>query len=342
MTTAPAFKLVELTETDAFKSYARDAALRTGVHLANCVAAGLPSVWMYMKAIGQEEKFFELLQQAQQRPHLYKELMYLLQLTNAQSDYFEKLPEDFLNLEIPGLVADAIVAPSNPDFKLTFALTGERLLELLRSLAVPNRMIRLGTREHSIGVMFSNGTYSVYHAGNTKALEYTKLADCVAAVVKMQPKSKTQTAEVVVMEAFNLSGMPVPKPPIALELFAKYCKTYTPAERDECLFACVLANDLKALQHLQSIGVPFTATKFGIDLLRLAVVQPKPNLEIIKFLMAAKVDSRAAIEELIALKAQRPKDKQLDTIRQALQAGSSPQFYSPAAKSVWHLPTKKP
>lgn len=333
--------ITALTKTDSFKTYTEIVGANSGVALDNLFAAGLPSVWLYMKALGLETEFFNLLQQAEKHPSLYKELMYLLYLTHANSNYFPAVPTGLLKLEIPGLVEAAQVEISNPDFKLVFELSRERLTELLKELAVNNRLIRIGTKSHTVGVTFRNDVYSVYHSGNTKALEYTKLNDCVDAILNMQPNTKNHEHAMVVLETFNLAGMPVPKPPIALEYFAKFAKTYNEEQMQECIYTCVLAQDITALQYLQKNGADFTFKKFGIDLLRLAVVQDKPNRAIIELLIKNGVERRVAIEEIISLKAKHPENKQLDETLRLLHADpkSTPLLHSVGAPSH-KAPTK--
>lgn len=177
--------LQALTKLDTYKTYMQDIGENRSYHLENCFSSGMASVWLYMKAIGLEAEFFTLLAKAKDRPMIFKELLYLLQLSTSNSDYFPKVPKDLLKLEIPGLVADAQVEITQPDFKLVFEITRDRLSEVLRSLAVNHRMIRIGDKQRCVGIVFSNNKYCVYHSGNSTALEYDKLNDCVDAVMRV-------------------------------------------------------------------------------------------------------------------------------------------------------------
>ncbi len=309
----PFMKLI--TKSDSFITYAKDAGINLGVSMHNCFSAGLASVWLYMKAIGLESEFFTLLKRSEKRPAIYKELLYLLYMTNSNSDYFPHIPENILKLEIPGLVVDAQVEIAKPDFQLVMLVSRENLLDALRGLAIKNRMIRIGNKKLAVGVMFQSGSYCVYHAGNSTALEFKNITDCAEAIAKHLKNTKSET--IVVMESYALAGMPVAKPPIALDIFAKQAKNYTDKELQECAYNCVLANDLKILEFIKS-KISLNFTKHSIDLLRLAILQPRINPKMIDFLIKAGIDRKTAIESFLERKAARHNEPGLAEIHRLL------------------------
>lgn len=293
------FTQPKITELDSYRTYLQDVGANSGRHLDNCFASGTISVWLYMKAIGLETEFFELIKKAKDYTSVIKELMYLLQLTNSNTSYFPQIPKDLLRLEIPGLVADAQIEITQPDFKLAFVLDDKRILEVLKGLAVKNRMIRLGDKTHAIGIMFAKDKYCIYHSGNSEALEYSNINDCVAAALRAL---KDLNSKAVYCESYHVFGLPTANPPIALELFAKFAKTYTEDELLACLKICVLSNDIETIKFMQKLDVNFNHQYLGIDLLNLAVSQPQLNVETVKCLLDLGVDRVQAISTVIARK----------------------------------------
>lgn len=153
--------------------------------LERSFACGLPAVWLYLKSIGLEDLFFDLLAQSKKRPEAYKELFYLMILTNGQNQFFPNIPKDFLKDMIPADVKAAQVEIDKPDFEMTFSFTAAQLKETLEAVAKPNVMVRLGNQRKTIGIMFSDNMYHVYHADNPNALQFKTIDRCVDLIMRV-------------------------------------------------------------------------------------------------------------------------------------------------------------
>lgn len=174
-----------ITELDSYKEYLTAIQKVPSKQLAQAFECGLPAIWMYMKTIGLEDVFFDLLKDVKNKPELFKELFYLLMLTSDKSKFFPHVPEKLLNVEIPAKVRDAFVEINDPEFEMAHSFTRADLIETLKAVALPNKMIRLGTKMKSVGVMYSNNHYHLYHADNPHALEFKDLDRCVDLIMEI-------------------------------------------------------------------------------------------------------------------------------------------------------------
>jgi hypothetical protein len=173
-----------ITELDSYKTYLGDIGEVPSYRLEKCFACGLPGVWLYMKSIGLEDEFFQILDRAKDKSALFKDLFYLLMHTNTNNQFFPKVPEDLLKIEIPKQVLDAQLDMPASDFQMVYSFTREELKETLLYLALPNKMIRIGNKQKSVGIMYSDKIYSVYHADNPRALEFKTIDGCIDAVLR--------------------------------------------------------------------------------------------------------------------------------------------------------------
>jgi hypothetical protein len=175
----------QVTKLDTYKQYLHEIGSVPSYQLDTSFACGLPEVWLYMKSIGLEDIFFELLEKAKTRPQVFKELFYLLMLTNGENKFFPHIPADFLKLDIPPAVADAQVEIRKPDFAIAYSFTRDQLLDILKLIALPNVMVRMGNERKAIGVMFKDNIYHVYHADNPRALEFKNIDGCVDSIMRV-------------------------------------------------------------------------------------------------------------------------------------------------------------
>lgn len=174
-----------ITELDSYKSYL--AAIHTvpTKQMHQALDCGLPAVWMYMKTIGLEDVFFDLIKGVKNKEDLFKELFYLLMLTSDKSKFFPHVPENLLKVEIPENVRDSFVELNDPEFELAYSFTREELIETLKAIALPNKMVRLGTRKKSVGVMFVNEHYHLYHSDNPQPLQFNDVGRCVDLIMEI-------------------------------------------------------------------------------------------------------------------------------------------------------------
>ena len=176
--------LQPITNLETYREYTHNAGIVPTYQLKQCFACGLPGVWLYMKSIGLEDVYFNIINDAKKKSITFKELFYLLMLVNANNKFFPKIPDNLLNIEIPPDIAAAQIPVREPDFQTVFAFTREQLIETLEVLALPNKMIRLGNLRKSVGVMYSEEVYCVYHADNPSALEFKSIEGCVDAIMR--------------------------------------------------------------------------------------------------------------------------------------------------------------
>lgn len=174
-----------VTSQETYNQYLKEIGALPTKKLERCFACGLPAVWLYLKALGLEELFFDLLVKCKTRRELYKELFYLLILTNGQNKFFPHIPEEFLNIQIPEEVADAQIELDEPIFQIAYSFTKEQLARTLEQIAKPNVMIRLGNQRKAIGLMYTDGVYHVYHADNPRALEFNNIDGCVSLIMRV-------------------------------------------------------------------------------------------------------------------------------------------------------------
>lgn len=174
-----------ITKLETFKTYMQDVGLTPTYRISKAFTCGLPGVWLYMKSLGLEDKYFDLLAKAKKQSVYFKELFYLLILTNKNNNFFPKVDDDLLNIQIPDRILDAQIELAQPEFEMAYDFTAAELKETLAQICVPNKMIRLGNKTNAVGIMLCDGNYCVYHADNTETLEYKDLNKCVDAVLRV-------------------------------------------------------------------------------------------------------------------------------------------------------------
>lgn len=178
----------QVTKLSTYKEYLSEIGVVPTYQLEKAFDCGLPAVWLYLKAIGLEDLYFELLEKISTRPALFKELFYLLILTNGQNKFFPHVAKDFLDIQIPRQIAAAQIELQKPDFAVVYSFTAEQLLETLQNIAKPNVMIRIGNERNAIGLMFNEDVYHVYHANNPRVLEFKTLDRCVDLIMRVIKK----------------------------------------------------------------------------------------------------------------------------------------------------------
>jgi hypothetical protein len=174
-----------VTDQKTYQQYLHEIGVMPTKQLERSFACGLPAVWLYLKAIGLEELFFDLIAKSKTRPELYKELLYLLMLTNGHNKFFPHPPEDLLKLEIPREVKAAQVEIDKPVFEMAYSFSRDQLIKTLSLIAQPNAMIRVGTQRKSIGIMFNDDVYHVYHSDNPHALEFKSVEKCADLIMRV-------------------------------------------------------------------------------------------------------------------------------------------------------------
>lgn len=174
----------EVTKLETYTKYMKEIGAVPSYKIEKCFSCGLPAVWLYLKAIGLEETYFDILSKLKNRHMLFKELFYLLLLTNGANKFFPHIPENLLNLEIPKEVKDAQVQILKPEFEMAYAFNKEQLKETLELIAKPGKMIRLGNKKKAIGLMYQDNVYHIYHAGNPHALQFKSLDGCVDLIMR--------------------------------------------------------------------------------------------------------------------------------------------------------------
>lgn len=170
---------------DSYYKYLDTIGVKPSKKLERCFSCGLPAVWLYLKAIGLEDVYFDLLKRIKNRSLLYKELFYLMILTNGHNKFFPHLPKEILKYKVPHDVAAAQVPITKPLFELTYSFTKEQLREVLLAIAKPNLMVRLGNQRKAIGIMFKDDVYHVYHAENPNAIEFKNVDGCVNLIMRV-------------------------------------------------------------------------------------------------------------------------------------------------------------
>lgn len=174
----------EVTKLDSYDKYMREIGAISSYDLDKCFSCGLPSVWMYLKSIGLEDTYFEILSKLKNRHLLFKELFYLLFLTNGANKFFPHLPENFLHLDIPKEVKAAQLEVPDAEFEMAYSFTREQLKETLELIAKPGKMIRLGNKRKAVGVMYHDNVYDVYHVDNPHALQFKSIDGCVDLIMR--------------------------------------------------------------------------------------------------------------------------------------------------------------
>lgn len=174
-----------ITKTDSYKKYLQEIGVKPNKKLENIFSSGLPAVWLYLKAIGLEELYFDLLKRIENNYQYFKEIFYLLLLANGKSPFFPTIGKNFLKFKIPPEVAAAEVQLAEPAFRMAFGFTRDQLIEVLTAITKPNYMVRIGNQKLSVGIMYSNDAYHVYHTGNPSALEYNNIDSCVDVIMRV-------------------------------------------------------------------------------------------------------------------------------------------------------------
>ena len=265
-----------ITESHSYQQYLDDISAQNSYQLDKCFACGLPAVWLYMKAIGLEAEYFNILDRSKDRSFLFKELFYLLMLTSTDINYFPKPPNGLLNLEIAPAVLDAQVELQKPDFELAFAFTREQLAVILKQIVLANKMVRLGNKKNAVGIMFKNNKYSVYDGVNSSALEFDNLDSCLDIIMRSEP---------VYICSRAISGLKVQSAPSDLEIFKQLCAKNTPEQLQATLYAAVQAGLVEQVKYLHTLD----SVKFnhlyggGISLLDLKKLTPAMLTLLLKY-----------------------------------------------------------
>lgn len=173
-----------ITQLETYQKYLQEIGKVPSYELSQYFACGLPSVWMYLKSLGLEDTYFELIGNLKNRHLLFKEVFYLLLLTNGTNKFFPHVPQDFLIVDMPKDIKAAQIEISKPEFELAFAFTKDQLKETLELLAKPGKMIRIGNKNKAIGVMYNDDVYDVYHVDNPHALQFKSLDGCVDTILR--------------------------------------------------------------------------------------------------------------------------------------------------------------
>ncbi len=174
-----------ITKLETYKKYLHLIGAVPTYQLEKSIACGLPTVWLYMKSLGLEEAFFDILNKIKTRALLFKELFYLLILTNGQNKYFPHIAKDFLKIELPKDIQAAQINIDKPNFELAYSFTKQQLQETITAIAKPNVMIRLGNEHKAVGIMYSNDMYHVYHIDNPAVLQFKTLDKCVELIMRV-------------------------------------------------------------------------------------------------------------------------------------------------------------
>lgn len=174
-----------VTEQKTYQQYMQEIGVAPSKQLERSFACGLPAVWLYLKAIGLEELFFELITKSKTRPETYKELLYLLMLSNCHNKFFPHPPVGILKLEVPQDVKAAQVEIDKPVFEMAYSFSRDQLIETLSLIAQPDAMIRIGTQRKAIGIMFKDNAYHVYHSDNPHALEFKSVEKCADLIMRV-------------------------------------------------------------------------------------------------------------------------------------------------------------
>lgn len=166
------------------------------------LCAGLVSYWLYSKANGKEKEFFSRILQyiaewdvkkfksSGQRIDLDLEefLSTVLALQNP-----EQLVSTVTRTDLHyifELLASQDQKKVNPaEFNLNFIFDRAELKNIIPQLAMPNKMVRIGNSFHAIGLMFSNGVYTLYDPNDEKGpREFKDLNDLPDAIFKALTK----------------------------------------------------------------------------------------------------------------------------------------------------------
>ncbi|HSX20209.1 MAG TPA: hypothetical protein VLG38_03680 [Gammaproteobacteria bacterium] len=175
----------QVTTLQTYKQYLREIGIVPSAKLESCFACGLPAVWLYLKAIGLEDLYFDMLAGLKKRTALFKELIYLLIFTNGHNTFFPHIPKGFLTNKVPPAVAAAQVQLAKPSFEMAYEFSRDQLTQVLSAVTQPNYMVRIGNQRKAIGIMCKDDTYHVYHANNPRALQFNDIEECVNVIMRV-------------------------------------------------------------------------------------------------------------------------------------------------------------
>lgn len=286
---------------------------KTDYHIEKCFSCGMPRVWMYYRSLGLEDKFFDLLQAAQEPGSTYyRDLIYGLILTQENSKFFAKVPADYLELNLPKDIAAAIVQLQAPDFQIAYSFTGDQLKDTLQKISQHGKMISLGNKQNSIGLMIdADDKYLVYRVGNTQPLTFTNASACVDYIMQYisgaEPKQLRDIRLPIYIERYDIEGRlatPAPKP---LDLIEKYNNSnshdYNLLSKDgiDPLYLAVRAGLTEQVKYWHEMGVQFGRSyNHGANLLSLAAHDR--NIQMITLLLQYKEIEKLLPETLDILK----------------------------------------
>lgn len=215
-------------ELPTFEGYLHKIGVIATAELELCFTCGLPAVWLYMKAIGLENVFFDILKKAENRELLFKELFYLLIFTNNNNKFFPHVLEDFLKIEIPPEIAEAQVEITSPVFEMAYIFTREELIKTLEQVVKQNVMVRLGTKSKCVAIMYDSNGYHVYHADNLNTLGYNSIEGCVDSIMRVintKPNGgdhKKPKSVALFITAASLVGVPIEPMPDSKKLLQEF------------------------------------------------------------------------------------------------------------------------
>lgn len=176
----------QITELDTYKKYLSEVGEVPSYHLDKCFACGLPAAWLYLRAIGLEEFYFDLLTKVKDRSGWFKHLFYIVLLANKNNPFFPHIPDNILDLQIPAEVAAAQIDMPRPEFQMAYAFTPDQLKRTLETVSSPGKLINLGDKRKSIAIMCNDdGSYAVYHQDNPSALHFKTAERCVDLVMRI-------------------------------------------------------------------------------------------------------------------------------------------------------------
>lgn len=197
-----------LVTLDTCRKYLQLVGLKPSPKLLRCFACGLPKIWLYLKAVGLEDLYFKLLAELKTTPHMYKHVFYFLKLSNGQNKFFP-MPQDFLQIEIPPVLAAAVVQVAKPAFEMTYNFNAAQLAEVLSAVVQPNYMVRVGNQRQAIGIMFKEeeGVYYAYSINQVVPEKFNDLGACVDFVMQNIKARAQEDRRAVKIEVGGLQGM---------------------------------------------------------------------------------------------------------------------------------------
>lgn len=272
---------LKLKNLDAYlRQISKGSSYRLDFHLERAVACGLTRLWLYYRALGIEQSFFNLLAAAEEKIIPYREIFYGIELTNRNNKFYPKLPVDLLKINLPKDFAEAEIAVQKPEFAIAFVFTTEQLKTTLQKICLPNKMICLGDKQQSIGLMADEqGHYFIYHAGNEHAVEYATIDACVAAITSIMQTAASKKSNPRIplfIERYDLDGRaaaPAPDPIKLLEQFLAengHDHNVLSAHGIDPVYLAVRAGLQEQVKFWREKGLSFGRTYIATNLLALA------------------------------------------------------------------------